>query len=261
MGKLDGKTAIVTGAARGIGAAAARRFVEEGGQVMLVDRLEPELKALVAALGADNAAYAVADVTDEDETKIYVAQTIARFGGLDVAVLNAGIEGAVSALTDYPAETFDQVLAVNVRGVWLGLKYAMAAMQETGGSIVITASTAGIRATPGLCAYTASKHAVVGLMRTAALEGAPNKIRVNTVNPSPIDTPMMTAIEQKTGVKQTGANDRPLADSTPLKRYGEPEEVAAMMAFLASDEASFCTGGVYMVDGGISAGQPLTRRV
>lgn len=258
MGRMDGKTAIVTGAARGIGAAAARRLVAEGARVMLVDMLEADLAALAAELGEDNAAYSVADVADEAQAKLYVAQTVARFGGVDAALLNAGIEGAVAATTAYPAETFDRVIAVNVRGVWLGLKYVMQAMAAAGGSIVVTSSTAGVRATPGLCAYTASKHAVIGLMRTAALEGAPNKIRVNTVNPSPVDTPMMVAIEEKSGVPAARRNERPLAQSTPLKRYGEPEEVAALMLFLASDESSFCTGGVYMVDGGVSAGRPLT---
>ncbi|MGE0701657.1 MAG: SDR family NAD(P)-dependent oxidoreductase, partial [Hyphomicrobiaceae bacterium] len=119
--------------------------------------------------------------------------------------------------------------------------------------IVITSSTSGIRATPHLSAYTASKHAVIGLMRSAALEGADRKIRVNTVNPSPIDTPMITALEQKRGVG--GRNDQPFAVGTPLGRYGTPEEVARMMLFLASDDSSFCTGGVYMVDGGVSAGR------
>ena len=254
MGRMDGKVAVITGAARGIGAAAARRFVAEGARVMLVDRLETQLTALVDELGADNAAFRVADVTDEAETKGYVDAALARFGQIDAVLLNAGVEGAVARIPDYPTETFDQVMAVNVRAVWLGLKYAMPAMAAKGGSIVLTSSTAGIRAVPKLSAYIASKHAVIGLMRNAALEGAADNIRVNTVNPSPIDTDMMTAIEQKSGVASDRSN-RPMAQGTPLKRYGEPEEVAALMLFLASDESSFCTGGVYMVDGGVSAGR------
>jgi len=254
MGRLDGKIAIVTGAARGIGAAAARRFVAEGAKVLLVDLLEAPLAALADELGADNAAFKLADVTDEAQTKAYVADAVARFGRIDIALLNAGIEGDIAPVTDYATETFDKVMAVNVRGVWLGLKYAMQAMAANGGSIVLTSSTAGIRAVPKLSAYVASKHAVIGLMRAAALEGAAHEIRVNTINPSPIDTDMMTAIETKSGVPADGSN-RPMAQGTPLKRYGEPEEVAALMLFLASDEASFCTGGVYMVDGGVSAGR------
>lgn len=254
MGRMDGKSAIITGAARGIGAAAARRFVAEGARVTLVDMLEAPLKALAAELGPDNAEVVVADVTDEAETQRYVAAAVARFGGVDAVLLNAGIEGAVAPFAEYPTETFDKVIAVNVRGVWLGLKYAMQAMTAKGGSIVVTSSTAGIRAVPKLSAYIASKHAVIGLMRAAALEGAAHDIRVNTVNPSPIDTDMMTAIEQKSGVPSDRSN-RPMAQGTPLKRYGEPEEVANLMLFLASDESSFCTGGVYMVDGGVSAGR------
>jgi NAD(P)-dependent dehydrogenase (short-subunit alcohol dehydrogenase family) len=135
----------------------------------------------------------------------------------------------------------------------------MKAMDTRGGSIVITSSTSGIRATPNVSAYTASKHAVIGLMRSAAIEGAAKRIRVNTVNPSPIDTPMIAAIEAMRGVG--GRNDQPLARATPLGRYGAPEEVAHMMLFLASDDSSFCTGGVYMVDGGVSAGPaPSARR-
>lgn len=152
-------------------------------------------------------------------------------------------------------------MAVNVRGVWLGLKYAIPVMQgRGGGSIVITSSAAGIQGTAGMSAYVTSKHAVIGMMRTAALECAPMGIRVNTVNPAPIETRMMRSIEQMAG---SGSGDasatveeakQDIARRIPLERYGGPEEVANLMLFLASDESSFCTGGVYMVDGGKSAG-------
>ena len=255
MGRLEGKTAIVTGAAGGIGAAAARLFADEGAQLMLVDRAAEPVEALAEEIGRNRAVWRAADVADEAATKLYMAETVARFGGVDTALLNAGIEGDVAPIVDYSPETFDRVIAVNVRGVWLGLKYAMRAMKRTGGSIVVTSSTSGIRATPNLSAYTASKHAVVGLMRAAALEGAADDIRVNTVNPSPIDTPMISAIEQKRGLTDADRSNRSMAQGTPMKRYGEPEEVARLMLFLASDESSFCTGGVYMVDGGVSAGR------
>jgi len=253
MGKLEGKVAIITGAARGIGAAAARLFADEGASLMLADVLAEPLQALAGQIG-DRAAFSLTDVTDEASVEKLVDDTLARYGRVDAALLNAGIEGQVKPLGEYPAEVFDKVMAVNVRGVWLGLKHVMKAMDARGGSIVITSSTSGIRATPNMSAYTASKHAVIGLMRSAAIEGASRQIRVNTVNPSPIDTPMMTSIESMRGV--SGRNDQPLARSTPLGRYGRPEEVAKMMLFLASDDSSFCTGGVYMVDGGVSAGRP-----
>lgn len=252
MAKLDGKTAIITGAARGIGAAAARLFAAEGANLMLADVLEEPLQALAAEIG-EQAAICPTDVTEEASVKALVDRTVSRFGQVDIALLNAGIEGSLSPLTDYDPAMFDKVMAVNVRGVWLGLKYVMKAMERTGGSIVVTASTAGIRAVPDMSAYIASKHAAIGLMRSAAIEGAPHNIRVNTVNPSPIDTPMMRSLEDMHGVP--GRNDQPLAGATPLKRYGKPEEVARMMFFLASDDSSFCTGGVYMVDGGVSAGR------
>ena len=163
-------------------------------------------------------------------------------------------------IPDYPVDVFDQVMAVNVRGVWLSLKYAIPALRARGGgSIIITSSTAGIRGSMGLSAYTTSKHAVIGLMRTAALECAPWGIRVNTVNPAPIETRMMRSLEEmRTAVAGTAATvertKETIAARIPLKRYGAPEEAGRLMLFLASDESSFCTGGVYMVDGGISAG-------
>jgi NAD(P)-dependent dehydrogenase (short-subunit alcohol dehydrogenase family) len=158
---------------------------------------------------------------------------------------------------------FDQVMAVNVRGVWLGLKYVIPAMRERGGgSIVITSSTAGIGGTAGMSAYTTSKHAVIGMMRTAAIECAPLGIRVNTVNPAPIETRMMRSLEE---MRVAAADDsevtvertkKAYSARIPLQRYGDPEEVAKLMLFLASEDSSYCTGGVYMVDGGRSAGSP-----
>jgi len=256
MARLDGKVAIITGAAGGIGAAAARLFAAEGAKLMLVDLEEAALAALAVELGEETAATRVADVADADQTRAYVDDTVARFGGVDVALLNAGIEGRVGSIVDTPPEMFDKVMAVNVRGVWLGLKCVMPEIEKRGGgSIVITSSTAGIRAIPNLSPYIASKHAVIGIMRAAALEGAAANIRVNTVNPSPIDTRMIVSLEEMLGVADRHGSNSPMAQATPLKRYGEPEEVARLMLFLGSDDSSFCTGGVYMVDGGVSAGR------
>ena len=174
---------------------------------------------------------------------------------------NAGVEGVVSSIPEYPFDMFEQGMAVNVSGVWLGLKYVIPAMgNRGGGSIVITSSTAGIGGTAGMSAYVTSKHAVIGMMRTAALECAPLGIRVNTVNPAPIETRMMRSLEEMRvaaadSLEVTVERTKQAYEARiPLQRYGDPEEVAKLMLFLASDESSFCTGGVYMVDGGRSAG-------
>ena len=198
MGRLDGKVAVITGASGGIGQAAARLFAEEGARVALVDLDEGALQEEVRSIGGDQASYTVADVTEPVQAQAYVNAAVSRWGGIDVLLANAGIEGILSTIPDYPIEVFDRVIAVNVRGVWLGINYAVPAMRERGGgSIVITSSTAGISGTPEMSAYNTSKHAVIGLMRTAALEGAPHGIRVNTVNPAPIETRMMRSIEEQ----------------------------------------------------------------
>lgn len=254
MGKLDGKTAIITGATGGIGRAAARLFAAEGARLLLVDLDDAALSELARAIGADRADHAAADVSDAEATKAFVAQAVERFGGVDIALLNAGIEGRIAPMAEQTDEDFDRVMAVNARGVWLGLKYAMPEMaRRGGGSIVATSSTAGVRAVSRLAPYIASKHAVIGLMRAAAMEGAADGIRVNTVNPSPIHTAMIERLEDV--VSPNRGNTQPMAQFTPLKRYGLPEEVARLMLFLASDDGSFCTGGVYMVDGGATAGR------
>ena len=261
MPRLEGKVAIITGATGGIGSAAARLFADEGARVALVDLDEAALRATVAEIGEDRASYTAADVTQPDQTQAYINAAVERWGGVDILLANAGIEGTLSSIPDYPVDVFDRVMAVNVRGVWLGIKYVVPAMrQRGGGSIVITSSTAGISGTPEMSAYNTSKHAVIGLMRTAALEGAPDGIRVNTVNPSPIETRMMRSIEEMrvAALDDSSATvevaKQAFATRIPLERYGNPEEVARMMLFLSSDDSSFCTGGVYMVDGGRSAG-------
>ncbi len=195
MTRLAEKIAVITGGAGGIGQASARQFTAEGARVVLVDREEAELQSVVRSLGEDVASYIVADVTQPEQVQSYVNEAVQRWGGIDILLANAGIEGIVSPIPDYPVDMFEQVMAVNVRGVWLGLKYVIPVMRERGGgSIVITSSTAGIGGTAGMSAYTTSKHAVIGMMRTAALECAPMGIRVNTVNPAPIETPMMRSL-------------------------------------------------------------------
>ena len=261
MPRLEGKVAVITGATGGIGQAAAKLFAEEGARVALVDLDEAALQEVVRSIGEDAASYTVADVTQPDQTQAYINAAVERWGGIDILLANAGIEGELAPITDYSIDVFDRVMAVNVRGPWLGVKYAIPVMSRgDGGSIVITSSGAGVNGTPDMCAYGISKHAVIGLMRTAALEGAPFGIRVNTVNPAPIETRMMRSIEE---MRVASMDDSAVtvdvvkqaaATRIPLERYGTPEEVAHLMLFLASDDSSFCTGGVYMVDGGRSAG-------
>jgi len=260
MARLPGKIAIITGGAGGIGRAAARVFNAEGAQVLLVDLNEAALQEAVQGTGSQQASYVVADTTEPEPVQQYINTAVERYGGVDIVLANAGVEGVVSPLPDYPIDEFDKVMAVNVRGVWLALKYAIPVMRTRGGgSIVITSSTAGIRGSSGMSAYNTSKHAVIGMMRSAALECAAYGIRVNTVNPAPIETRMMRSLEEMrttivggtATVEQTKSS---FARRIPLQRYGDPEEVARLMLFLASDESSFCTGGVYMVDGGTSAG-------
>ncbi len=260
MSRLTGKVAVITGGAGGIGRAAARIFTEEGAQVLLVDVNEAALQQAVQDTGSANASYVVADLTQPEPVQQVMNTAVERYGGVDIMLANAGVEGIVQTIPDYPIEAFDQVMAVNARAVWLCLKYVIPIMRSRGGgSIVITSSVAGIRGTFGMSSYNTSKHAVIGMMRTAALECAADGIRVNTVNPAPIETRMMRSIEEMRTSREGGDTTvEQIKDANatriPLKRYGEPEEVARLMLFLASDESSYSTGGVYMVDGGSSAG-------
>ena len=254
MGKLTGKTAVITGGAGDIGGAAGALFAAEGAQVLLVDRDEAALEKAVEAVDGDAVSWVGADVTQPEQVQRYVQTAVERYGSLDVFVNNAGIEGAVQPIPDYPTEVFDQVMAVNVRGVWLGLKYAIPEMQKNGGSIIITSSISGIEGARGLSAYVTSKHAVIGMMRTAALECASLGIRVNSVNPAPIETRMMRSLEEGLTPGEAQRAREAITARIPLRRYGTPGEVARLMLFLASDDSQFCTGGVYMADGGLSAG-------
>ncbi len=254
MQRLQDKIAIITGGTGGIGLAAARLFIAEGARVVLVDQTQAALDAAVASLGPQFAMGVVADVSDPVQVENYVAATIARHGRVDVFFNNAGIEGVIKSIVDYPVEEFDRVFAVNVRGVWLGLKYVIPAMAKSGGgSIVITSSVAGLRGVPKLSAYVGAKHAVVGIMKSAALECASLNIRVNSINPAPIATRMIEALEQGYAPGSAEIVRKKLEQGVPMRRYGTPEEVARLALFLASAESSYITGNAYPVDGGTSA--------
>ncbi len=253
MDRLNGKVAVITGGGGGIGRAAAALFVAEGANVVLVDVDERALAEVVSEIGSNQVSAFVADVTSAADNASMIACAEVRYGGLDIFLANAGIEGDVAPLVDYDEARFDQVMNVNVKGVFLGLQSAIPALHKRGGgSIVITSSIAGVRGAPGIAAYATSKHAVIGLMRSAAKECAAMNIRVNTVNPSPVETPMMRRIEQgiSEDVEQVKLN---VAQDIPMNRYAEPEDIARVMLFLASDESSWVTGSVNMADGGQTA--------
>jgi len=253
MGKLDEKVVIVTGAAGGIGSAAARLFVGEGARVLLVDVAEEPLRDLASNLG-DRVAWSVADVSNAGDTERYVNEAVKCFGGLDVLFANAGTEGAVRSLLETTPEDFDRVLGVNVRGVWLGIKYAAPKIAERkGGSIVITSSVAGLVGALGIGPYVASKHAVVGLCKTAALELAGLNIRVNTIHPGPIENRMMRSLEQQANPADPTVIKGMYQAMIPFGRYGTNEDIAKLALFLASDESSYCTGSAFVADGGLVA--------
>ena len=248
MSRLKDKTAIITGGASGIGLAAAKLFASEGANVLIADLSEEALSAAVTEIGSDNVSSFVCNVTSEDDNNALVAAAEKQFGGVDILVANAGVEGDHAPITDLEVKNFEFPFAVNVVGPFLGMKAAAKAMQKRGGgSVVITSSVAATRG--GLVAYTTSKHAVTGLMRSAAKQLAPMGIRVNTVNPGPVATPMMERVEAAEGGDKIVAA---MKQRIPMHRFAEPDEIAQVMLFLASDDSSWITGAVYMADGGES---------
>jgi len=254
--RFAGKVVVITGAAGGIGRATAVRFASEGARILAVDLPNSDLDETVAAVRRSGGEIATceADVTVASEVDGYVQAALDHFGQIDVFFNNAGIEGWVGSLLDYPEDEFDRVFAVNVKGVFLGLQAVGRIMQAAGrGAIINTASVAGLQATASAAAYGASKSAVVGLTKSAAIALVDDGIRVNAICPGPIETRMMRAMERGVNPDDPEAVHRSLSASTPMRRYGEAEEIAAMVAFLASDDASYITGGIYNVDGGTRA--------
>jgi NAD(P)-dependent dehydrogenase (short-subunit alcohol dehydrogenase family) len=245
VGELDGKVALITGGAGSIGAATARRFMTEGASVVLVD-LDERVHDVASAIGAVGV---VADAADSDAVRGAVATAVERFGGLDIAFANAGAFGVVSEIVDYPEDVFDQVMRVNVRGPFLLAKYALPAMRR-GGALVINSSVVGLTSDPGIVAYATSKHAVVGLMRTAAKEAAPRGIRVNTIHPGPVDNAFQHSIEVVATGQPEAEAARIFEGMIPLGRHAKPEEVARAVLFLAT--GGFVTGATLAIDGGMS---------
>ncbi len=244
MGRLDNKVAIITGAARGMGASHARTFIREGASVVLTDRLADEGTALAAELG-ERALFIEADVTNADSWAQIVTVAEEKFGTPTVLVNNAGIL-QIHRVDDCTEADFRRIMEVNVMGVFHGMQAVIPGMKKAGGgSIVNIASINSVVGAQGIFGYGASKFAVRGMTKCAALELAEDRIRVNSVHPGDIHTPMIDEMADNGVVLSS--------DIVPMKRWGQPAEVSAVVLFLASDESSFVTGGDYAVDGGFLA--------
>lgn len=251
MGLLDNKVCLITGGAGSLGLASARKFLAEGAKVAIVDLREADLERAKAALGNANVETIAADVSQADATRRYVERIVARFGKIDVLFSNAGNQGPITPVTEYPEDVFDAVMAVHVRGSFLCCKYGIPHMND-GGSIIITSSVVGVQGAPGSVAYVTAKHALVGMMRTLAKEMAKRNIRVNSLHPGPIDNDFQARIDAGIGKFAGGVDGRKLLDSViPLGRHARPEEIAGSALYLASDLSGFVTGSVVMADGGL----------
>jgi NAD(P)-dependent dehydrogenase (short-subunit alcohol dehydrogenase family) len=245
--RLQGKTAVITGGAGNIGLATAQRFLAEGARVLIVDRGEARVAEAVRELASNDAHGLAADVTDSGDVARYAAEAKRLFGAVDIFFNNAGIAGAVAPIVAHSDADFDQTIAVNVRGVFLGLKHMLPMMRE-GGSIVCTSSVAGLRGSGGMIGYVASKHAVVGMMRVAAIEAAPQKIRVNTIHPGPVEGDMMKELETGMAPADPNAAHALIAQRMRLGRYIERKEIADLVTFLASDESRMISGATMVID-------------
>jgi NAD(P)-dependent dehydrogenase (short-subunit alcohol dehydrogenase family) len=263
MSRLEGKVAIVTGAASGIGRASAMLFAREGARLVIVDQKAEELHETAAAMAQNGARpqVVVADTSREDEVRAFVDQALASFGGLDVVYANAGISGGLipPPLLEQTVEDWLRVLQVNLIGTFLAVKHAAPHMVRKGrGSIVLTASVAGLRANAGGAPYSASKAGVISLAQTAATSLLGTGVRVNAICPGLIESGMTRELFE--GARQRGT-ERKIGQLNPLQRAGAPEEIAAMALFLASDESSYVNGQAFAVDGGLSSTLPFTRPI
>jgi NAD(P)-dependent dehydrogenase (short-subunit alcohol dehydrogenase family) len=262
---FTGKVALVTGGGAGIGRAACAAFAKHGAKVVVVDRdgAAAEATAGIVRQAGGEAIAVAADVTKSADVKAYVKATLDKYGRIDCFFNNAGIEGKVAHTADYDEAVFDQVIGVNVKGVFLGLRHVLPEMiRQKSGAVVNTASVAGLTATPGMPAYVASKHAVLGLTKTAAGEVARQGIRINAVCPGPVDTRMIHSLEQQLMPGDPAAVQAKYQAALPTGRYSTAEEIANMVLFLCSDLASNTTGGQFVVDGGRSAtGGAVTNSV
>jgi NAD(P)-dependent dehydrogenase (short-subunit alcohol dehydrogenase family) len=262
---FTGKVALVTGGGNGIGRAASLGFARGGAKLVVVDRDQAAGESTAGAIRQQGgeATFVAADVTKSADVAAYVAAALSAYGAIDCFFNNAGIEGKVAPTAEYDEAVFDQVIAVNVKGVFLGLRHVLPVMlRQRRGAVVNTASVAGLVASPGMPAYVASKHAVIGLTKTAAGETARAGVRVNAVCPGPIDTRMIHALESMLNPSDPDSVGTRYQGNIPIGRYGTAEEVANIVLFLCSDLASNVTGAQYVVDGGrIATGGAVTNNV
>jgi NAD(P)-dependent dehydrogenase (short-subunit alcohol dehydrogenase family) len=236
-----------------IGSATIRLMAARGARIAAVDRDAKSLQRLTAALPSEtNLITYEADVTDEDAVRRYVGYVRSQATRIDIFFNNAGIEGPVKPIAEFPLAEFRRVIDVNVVGVFLGLKHVIPVMAATGGCIINSSSVAGLTGTPGICAYNASKHAVIGLTRSAAAEWAGKGIRINAISPGPIASRMMRSLEEGLAPGEADAMRAQFSAMIPARRYGTPEEVAALVAFLASEDARYLHGAVFTIDGGFT---------
>lgn len=253
---FQGKVALVTGGGNGIGRAAALAFAGQGAKVVVVDRDAAAGEGTAGAIRQQGgeAAFVAADVTDAAAVRAYVRAALDAFGRIDCFFNNAGIEGAIAPTAEYDEATFDAVMAVNVKAVFLGLRHVLPVMLgQGGGAVVNTASVAGLVATPGMPAYVASKHAVIGLTKAAAGEVGRQGVRVNAVCPGPVDTRMIHAIERQIDPSDPDGVGRRYQAGIPSGRYTTPEEIAEVVLFLCSERAGNVNGAQWVVDGGRTA--------
>lgn len=253
---FNGKVAVITGAANGIGRATALAFAKAGAKLVLVDRdaAAGEAAAGIIRQQGGEARFVAADVTRTGDVQGYVAAALDGYGRIDCFFNNAGIEGKLAPIADYDEAMFDAVIGVNLKGVFLGLRHVLPVMlRQKSGAVVNTASVAGLAANPGMAAYVASKHAVIGLTKVAAGEVAREGVRVNAICPGPVETRMMQSLESQLNPADPDAVGRRYRSGIPSGRYTKPEEIAAVVLFLCSDLAANVNGAHWVVDGGRTA--------
>lgn len=256
--KLDftDKVVLITGGAGGFGVDAAKEFAKRGAKLALVDLSMEALEDVAKDLNlpADKYLLVAADVSKEDNIVNYVNKTKEKFGRIDIFFNNAGIEGVVSKLADYPSDMFNKVIDINIKGAYFGMKYVLQVMREQkSGSIINVSSVAGLAGMPDLSAYVTSKFAIIGMTRSAAVENAPLGIRVNAICPAMINTRMMRSVEQGMGGEEAAQAKAAFEQAIPMGRYGEVDEISNLVMFLASEKASFITGVFLPIDGGFTA--------